>query len=619
MRGAGHRLWLFLGSWLAVSAGWAQSNGEVGFGIAWQRVTGSEDSFQSQYPFGSGLFLSRLSLDLRPWIPGFSRFRLEAQGFGAEPDGRGRLQVAWDREWQLELDFRRRERFFFSPGWDLGTRREQWAMQRWHGKLIYDGFSRAQLQLALRHVHRSGSITGPFYGLGEPYVATRRLGDDLDEASFSLITKGLPVSLLLEQGVAQVRNRFRLFPANQGSPAGGQDPDVLAELKRPGTFKTTSPTTRLAAAYNDSRWDIGVEALYRRDRSHNDLSYWERYLLGEGNWGSLSFLEEGTSRQVGSVKRAAAHVGFALGHGFNVAVRSNREERDSDSRLVGQRVLVLDGPGGVVEIPVDWRDSGVFDLHDTSHTLEAGWQGDKFGITAYRRLGEREVDWRRSQESPSERYQRDARGWGLVARWKGIWGFSGEAGGERGTFSRAIFRVEPETARRVWMKLRYQPRSGVELAASASNERADNPSTVANANYKDQELSLSASVFADSGARLSLLFTQLRVTSDVQLGLVPLPVQPGVSSYELKLRAAALRGSWPFSQRLRVEGGITVVENQPDGTAFSSHSGDLEVCWEHSERWAWSLVLYSWGYNASASNRDDFQVRRAAVITRWRF
>jgi hypothetical protein len=169
------------------------------------------------------------------------------------------------------------------------------------------------------------------------------------------------------------------------------------------------------------------------------------------------------------------------------------------------------------------------------------------------------------------------------------------------------------------MKLRYQPRSGVELAASASNERADNPSTVANANYKDQELSLSASVFADSGARLSLLFTQLRVTSDVQLGLLPLPVQPGVSSYELKLRAAALRGSWPFSQRLRVEGGITVVENQPDGTAFSSHSGDLEVCWEHSERWAWSLVLYSWGYNASASNRDDFQVRRAAVITRWRF
>lgn len=619
MRGAGHRLWLLLGSWLAVSAGWAQSNGEVGFGIAWQRVTGSEDSFQSQYPFGSGLFLSRLSLDLRPWIPGFSRFRLEAQGFGAEPDGRGRLQVAWDREWQLELDFRRRERFFFSPGWDLGTRREQWAMQRWHGKLIYDGFSRAQLQLALRHVHRSGSITGPFYGLGEPYVATRRLGDDLDEASFSLITKGLPVSLLLEQGVAQVRNRFRLFPANQGSPAGGQDPDVLAELKKPGTFKTTSPTTRLAAAYNDSRWDIGVEALYRRDRSHNDLSYWERYLLGEGNWGSLSFLEEGTSRQVGSVKRAAAHVGFALGHGFNVAVRSNREERDSDTRFVGQRVLVLDGPGGVVEIPVDWRDSGVFDLRDTSHTLEAGWQGDKFGITAYRRLGEREVDWRRSQESPSERYQRDARGWGLVARWKGIWGFSGEAGGERGTFGRVIFRVEPETTRRVWMKLRYQPTAGFELAASGSHERADNPSTVANANYKDQELSLSASIFADSGARLSLLFTQLRVTSDVQLGLVPLPVQPGVSSYELKLRTAALRGSWPFSQRLRVEGGITVVENQPDGTAFSSHSGDLELCWEHSERWAWSLVLYSWGYNASASNRDDFQVRRAAVITRWRF
>ncbi|MFN3413271.1 MAG: hypothetical protein ACK42L_04335, partial [Thermoanaerobaculum sp.] len=347
--------------------------------------------------------------------------------------------------------------------------------------------------------------------------------------------------------------------------------------------------------------------------------YWERYLLSEGSWGSLGFLEEGTSRQVGSVKRAAAHVGFSIGHGFNAAVRSNREERDSDTRFVGQRVLILEGPGGLVEIPVDWRDSGVFDLRDSSHTLEAGWQGSKFGITVFRRLGEREVDWRRSQQSPLESYQQDAWGWGLVARWKGIWGVSGEAGGERGTFSRVLFRVEPETTRRLWMKLRYQPKAGFELAASGSHQQADNPSTVASANYKDQELSLSASVFADSGARLSLLFTQLRVTSDVHLGVLPLPVQPRVSSYELKLRTAALRGSWPLTQRLRVEGGITVVENQPEGTAFSSHSGDLELCWEHSKRWAWSLVLYSWGYNASASNRDDFQARRAAVITRWRF
>lgn len=619
MRGAGRRLWLALGSWLVVAAGWAQSNGEVGLGIAWQHVTGSRDSFQSQYPFDSGLFLSSLRLDLRPFIPGFSRFQLEAQGFGAEPDGRGRLQVAWDREWQLELDFRRRERFFFSPSWDLGSRREQWAMQRWYGRLTYDGFSKARLQLAVRHLHRGGSITGPFYGLGEPYVATRRLGDDLDEVSFSVASKGLPVSVLLEQGVSQVRNRFRLLPANQGFPADGQDPDLLGELKRPGTYKSTSPTTRMAATYNDQRWDVGVEALYRQDRSRNDLSYWERYLLSEGRWGSLSFLEEGTGRQQGTVQRTAAHVGFSLGHGFGVAVRSSRERRESDTQLTGQRLLILEGPGGVAEIPVDWRDSGVFDLRDANHTLEAGWQGRSFGVTAFRRLGEREVQWRRSQEDALESREREARGWGVVARWKGGLGFSGEAGGEQGTFSKVVFRVEPETTRRLWLKVRYQPRAHFELAASGSRERSDNPGSLANLNYKNQELSLSATLFADSGASVSLLVTQLRVKSDIQLGLVALPAQLGVSSYELDLRTAALRGSWPLSQRLRVEGGLSFVENQPQGFAFSSHSGDLEVCWEQSERWAWSLVLYSWGYNAFESNRDDFQVRRVAVMSRWRF
>lgn len=619
MRGAGHRLWLAVGFWLVVSALWAQTGGEVGLGLAWQRVTGSRDSFKSQYPFDSGLFLSSLRLDLRPFIPGFSRFQLEAQGFGAEPDGRGRLQVAWDREWQLELSFHRRERFFFSPGWDLGSRREQWALQRWYGRLTYDGFSKARVQLAVRHLRRDGSITGPFYGLGEPYVATRRLLDDVDEASFSLTTRELPVSLLLEQGVSQVRNRFRLLPGNQGFPAGGQDPDVLAELKRPGTYRSTSPTTRMAAAYNGHRWDVGVEALYRQDRSKNNLSYWERYLANEGRWGSVSFLDDGTGRQEGSVKRAAAHVGFSLGHGFGVAVRSSREQRESDTRLAGQRLLILEGPGGLVEIPVDFRDAGIFDLRDESHTLEAGWQGDTFGITAFRRLGQREVQWRRSQEDPRESHQRDARGWGLVARWKGAGGFSGEAGGERGTFSNVIFRVEPETARRLWLKVRFKPRAGFELAASGSQERADNPESLAKLDFENQEFSLSATVFADSGARLSLLLTRLRVTSHIQLGPLVLPVRPGVSSYELNLRTAALRASWPLSPKLRVEGGVTFVENRPQGSVFSSHSGDLEVLWEQSERWAWTLALYSWGYNASQSNQDDFQVRRVAVMSRWRF
>lgn len=613
------RLRALAGGCLVASALWGQSNGEIGLGVVWQTVDGSRDSYQSQYRLGSGLFLAGLSLDLRPWWEGFSRLQLEASGFGAEPDRRLGFSAAWDKEWRLDLSYKRRERFFFSPDWDLGARRDAWALERWYGRLTYDGFSRVRLHLNVRDVRKDGTITGPFYGLGRPYSAQRRVSEELREAFFSLESKGLPVVFVAEQGVSHRLARTRLRPAEGGSAADGSDPDRLAGVRDPGEDKSTSPVTRMAAAFQNARWEVSVDGLYRRGQSASHTLRSEVYSLGDSRWGTAEYRDDLRGHWEGSVQKAGARVGLHLGGGFSLRLRADSEKRETDTWLAGYRTLILSGPGGTVELPMPLEDFGFFDVRDRLAVVEARWQGQGVGATAFRKLGNRKVQWRLSQDAQVQGPERDAEGWGLVASWNFRQKISGEAGGEVGTFEHYVLRVEPNETRRGWLKLRYKPTENLGFGVSVAGEEGENPRSAAALDYRSQDFSFSATLHSAAGGWLDVAFSELRISSDTNISFFAPVRVAGVSSYRLAARTASVRGAWPLSGRLQVEGGAVFVRDRQGTFPFTSHSADLQLSWEYSPALEWSVFATAQAFDAKASDTQDFEARRFGVICRWRF
>ncbi len=604
---------------LTVSPGWSQGTGELGVGYVWQSSRGSKESFASQYALDSGLFLAGISLDLRSWSPGYSRLSLEASGFGAEPFGRARFVAAWDQEWRLELGFTRRERFFSLPSWDFGQRREAWTIERWDGRLVYEGFSWARMQLSVRDVRRHGWLSGPFYGLGRPYVGEGRLAQELREAFFSVESKGLPVRLLLEQGVSHARRHTSMRPGNGGSPADGEDPDTLDGLRSSGDDKSTSPVTRLLASWESGRWDVGVEGLYRKDHGIAERAGWERYALGEGAWGSLAFADALKGQVEGTVKKAEARVGLDVGRGFSLVVRGGSERSERDSVLLGSRFVVLTGPGGGVEIPVVADDNGFFDVRDRFSVVEARYRAQGFGLAVFRNWNSRDVRWQLGRETSAQGPERDGDGWGVVASFWSGGTFSGELGGERGSFERYVFRIEPQSTKRAWAKLAYTPREGVELGASMRTESSDNPSSVAGLAYDSRDLAVSATLHWQAGGWLGVSFSRLELSSDVGIQFFAPALTPGVSSYRLQVNNAAVRGFWPLAPRWELEGGYTLVKDTGRTLPFVAHNGDLQVSWKSSPTLIWSLFANVYSFDEDRANNEDFDVRRFGVVCRWRF
>lgn len=613
------RLVVFAVLLLTVSPGWSQGTSEVGVGYVWRSSSGSKESFASQYALDSGLFLAGMSLDLRSWIPGYSRLSLEASGFGAEPFGRARFVAAWDQEWRVELGFTRRERFFSLPSWDFGQRREAWTIEQWEGKLAYEGFSWARLQLSVRDVRRHGWLSGPFYGLGRPYVGEGRLAQELREAFFAVESKGLPVRLLLEQGVSHARRHTSMRPGNGGLPADGEDPDTLDGLRSSGDDKSTSPVTRLAASWESGRWDVGVEGLYRKDRGVAERAGLERYALGEGVWGSLGFADALKGQVEGTVKKAEARVGLDLGRGLSLTVRAGNETSERDSVLLGSRFVILTGPGGGVEIPVVADDNGFFDVRDRFSMVEARYRVQGFGLVVFRKWASRDVRWQLGRESSAYGPERDTEGWGAVASFSNGGTFSAELGGEKGSFERYVFRIEPESTKRAWAKLRYKPQEGIELSAAVRSERADNPSSVSNLAYESRDLAVSATLRSQAGAWLDVSFSRLELGSDVDIQFFAPALTPGVSSYRLRVNSAAVHGFWPVGPRWELEGGYTLMKDNGRTFPFVAHNADLQVSWKSSPALALSLFANVYSFDGERANNEDFDVKRLGVACWWRF
>jgi len=107
---------LLLLALLAASAGAQTTHFSLGAGYQWLDVSGNEDMYKSQLNERQGLALQELSLTVAAPSGGlFDRLRVDASGFGAEPEGRFRLSVGRSGMYDLRISYFRARAFSALP------------------------------------------------------------------------------------------------------------------------------------------------------------------------------------------------------------------------------------------------------------------------------------------------------------------------------------------------------------------------------------------------------------------------------------------------------------------------------------------------------------------------
>ncbi len=601
------------------SAGWAagQGWGEAALGFAWQNTNGQVTSFANHFNLDDGPFVERLRLDLAPALDGVERCQLELAGFGGEPWQWGRLRVEWDREWSLRVDYSRRESVFASPSFDLGVRRDDWAITRWSGSLSYRGWQRAVVRLDLRQVARSGAVTFPFYGLGTQYVARRKLDERLEEVGVSIATRDLPVALVFEQDLARLARRNRADVANDGR-AVEADPDVLASFVTPGEDRSRVPTSRLAATYRNSRLELVARGLYRRERLDADRNDEDLYALG-GGAAQMGFVD----RVVGAAELQSAlgdvRVGVKLTDTVSVRLTGRHERSASDATLLGERLLRVVSGGSIQDIAFDAADDTWLERTDRSASVAVDWNPGVVGASLAYHDGSRTAAWRRGNEVAAREVTRDASGFSLLLAANPSPAVSAQLGWEEQDFARYVFRTDAEAVTRQWGRLLVRPADGLELALSGTRERADNPAAVAGLDAALDSWGLAASFTAENGTFASVAVELLELSSAVDISFFAPGPTAGLSEYHSDLATVTVRGGAPLAAHLKVSAFAMRVKDRGRSAPFSLDQ--VEARLELAELAPVDVALFGavWKYRHAATGAEDYDVRRFGIVLQRKF
>jgi len=622
--------WLACACIGAAASGLGQDYGSIGLGYAWQTTSGNKDAFASQYDLSQGLFLEDLHLDLRRYVNGYDRFEFKAQGFGGDPHQHASFNIGGrDRGWTLKLEYTRHEAVFPSPALDLtgqgGTplpagnlaNGGTFSMTRWTGSFTWDGWKAASLRLDLRDVQRSGERLFAYYGLGTPYVARTSLDERTQEAGLSLETRTLPVKLLFEQDVAKYVREPR--GGNNGQPLDATDPDLLATYATPGKDSSTVPTTRLAAVYNNDRFELVGQGLYRRDRldvSRNDTT---AYAIGGGQIGQMGYLDTVMGNADTDTKLGDLRLGFAVTPAFTLRVKGHYADVSTDTSLLGQRLLQLSGPGGTLDFPLAISDSGYLNRTDRDVTGEAEFRTGPFGVVVGYHDGSREIGFQHGDDYSQHTVTRDAKGWNATASLAFGKLFTAELGWDDSSFEKYVFRTDPETVKRLWARVSARPTSGLELAAYGSHETFDNPVTVADVSRPTTTVGASATVTGARGAFASLSLDSLRLTSDTAIAYFAPGLTTGVSHYDTDLLTTTVRAGVPIGSTVHLTGGGLYLKDRGDTLPFTSKAFDLEV--EVPGPFKTNVALFGnyWAYDIKSASDQNYDVTRYGISVRRRF
>ena len=588
---------------MALPAAAQQWTGSVGVGYVWQTSDGNQGAFLTQTGLEEGLVLEELALALSE-DGGGQRFSLHAWGFGgAEPSEHGALTVELGGQWSAELGYDRRESFFRLAGGDLAGRNDGWEITRWRGALTWDGWSAARLTLGLRHTDRGGTVHRPLYGLNELYRARVALDESMDEASFRIETKTLPVHITFEQSLASYERSNRYRP--DGASAGG-DPDLLADVATTFNDEQDVPTTRLGLSYASPAVAVVANVL------------WSSADLGGGGIGTVRFFDELVGSATTDTLAGGVQLAVALGGAWRLNLHGSYRDAASDSALLGTRILNLGNPSGTafdISAPID--DNGRFDFTSPTTDATIEYRGQRWAVWAGGLVGSRDVSWTRTADDPGEDVTRDTDGVLAGASLRIGSRLDGSLEYRHGTFEEYVFRTDPETVDRTTLRVRSKLGKGFSLTVHGRFESADNPASQSALDHSSSAGGFSLA-WADADGTTAAGFTTSLVDLETRTGLVLPGGTPGLSRYDLSLLTLSAFGRATLG-KVHLDGSVTRIDDSGATWPVSSWNAALRVGLDLTTATRIAAFARYWSYDEDRRDLDDFDVTRYGVALTWSF
>ncbi len=594
--------------------GW---DGTVGVGYAWQNPSGNEDSFRTQQDLRSGFLLEELNLAWTDGKTGARRFTLDAWGFGgAEPSERAALKADLGRGWLMDLSYSRRRSFFGLGADEFQETRDRWRITRWGAGLVWNGWPAARLSLRLRRVERSGTRHLPFWGLNELYPVEVRLDESMNEGTFRIETRSLPVHLMFEQSYASFVRRNRYSPG--GGEAIGWDPDLMTDLGTTFEDDRTVPTTVAGLAWNGRRVHVAANALWSSADLDSTGAGWEEYAVSWGAAGTIRILDTVVASASRDALVARAELGVLLAPGWTLRVRGSYRDTSSDSTLLGQRLIsVLNPDGGGLELGGTTENAGTFDVTTGLGEVVIRYDPGSWSLWFGALAGSRDVDWKLSAEADPVSVTRDTTGVRLGGGLHLGRRFDGTLEIQHGTFEHYVFRTDPETVDRLTLGLRSTLGGGWSLGATGRFEWADNPAAEGGLSRTSSAFVVSCTWANREGtSSAGIEAGVVTLTSDVDLVLPG--GEPGLSRYDLALRNVALHGA-TRAGILRFRGAWRYSDDTGETWPLSTWNLALRLGVEVSRRTEVAGFFQYWSYDEDRARVDDFTLSRYGVVLTWGF
>jgi len=597
----------------------AQSvTGSVAAGLAGQSTSGSVDAFKSQFFMGEGFFLEDLSISARG-ADGREKLSVSAWGFGgAEPAEAARIHWLPNDCWKVDLDYDKRWSFLGLDEADVGTRQDLWRIERWRGKVTWDGPSWGKFSLLLRRQDRTGTVHQPYFGLNELYPLRVELDEAFTEAAlrFETTTDG-PFHLSVEPSYGFFERKNRWYPDGPG-----YDPDVFVGASSTRKDEQTIPGARAAASYRVDGFEAVGNVLWSGSDLDASGSRSVAWGLGGGSIGKVENVDQTIGSASLDTLAGNLRLGIGLGGGFVLRLTGDARDRTTDSALLGQRLLRITSVSGTtLEIPGVVNEAGLFDTRDLLGRAELALEKPRFGIWAGGFLASREVSWKATKADPLTDVTRDTDGFVagfnvvLPARLRLNVDY------EHGSFTEYVFRTDPDTVDRVRGRLRGELGSGFSAALHGRYEKADNPASISGLDRKNTSGGLTLSWDAPKGPHgLSFDVEAVDLTSATGLvfpGAGGVPTR-GTSIYDLSLltlSAAARTGFGPVT--LTADG--TRVEDRGETWPILAWTAQGRLSVKLPASLEASAFVQYWDYDEERADRDDYRTTRYGLVLRWGF
>jgi len=599
----------------------AQWTGEIGGGYVWQTYAGNQNVFISQYGLRPGWALDNFELAYAPKEGAAPTFGVQANGFGgAEPDQHGSIFFNASGGWRFALNYDRQFSFFSVPGGSFAYQNDQWAVQRWKGSVIWDGWSAAKLTLNLRYTERSGYSYRPFFGMAQQYAMKDNYDQTMKEAAFRIETKTLPVYLSFEQSYARYEREDRWSPASP-YPLYGLPPNWLAGLDTPRQDKTNVPTSRLIASYRNDTVDVSGSFLYAKADMTSGGTRTATFDLQKGSVGQAQYIDSLIGSASQDTRAANVDAAVKLGAGWSLSLAGDYRDATQDADLFGTSTIRFGQPGGSWNvISQQLTDQGFFDVKDTSGRLEITKRGNGWSAWGGYQALSRDVSYGNLSVDPS--VKRTGDGWFVGGSWSRTPVLQVDAEYQHGTFEQFVFRTDPDLAQRFTFRLNSRLGGGWQLGARARWEQATNPADISNLRRQTQGAGVTAAWANKTGSAgfgftADTLSVKARTNTFLPAGDTRVP---WVSVYDIDVLAIGANGHLQVG-KVYLDADLAYLRNSSDNQPVTGWTGGVKAAVDVFKN---GQVIFFGQYRSYVEGWDvlslnNYYVRRYGVSLRWRF